>query len=61
MEAFGFFILSVAAMASIAVNGQTESSPAALGDPAAAQEIRGWIANWRKAVSAKDVDRVMEV
>src|SRR5438874_9290853 len=60
MKAFGFF-LSVAAMASIAANGQTESSPAALGDPAAAQEIRGWIDHGRKAVSAKDVDRVMEL
>jgi len=61
MKAFGFFILNVAAMASIAANGQTESLPAALGDPAAAQEIRGWIDHWRKAVSAKDVDRVMEL
>src|SRR5437773_8734793 len=61
MKAFGFFILNVAAMASIAANGQTESSPAVVGDPAAAQEIRGWIDHWRKAVSAKDVDRVMEL
>jgi hypothetical protein len=61
MKAFRFFILSVAAIASIAANGQTESSPAAPGDPAAAQEIRGWIDHWRKAVSAKDVDRVMEL
>src|SRR5438477_11440471 len=61
MKAFGFFILNVAAMASIAANGQTESSPAVQGDPAAAQEIRGWIDHWRKAVSAKDVDRVMEL
>jgi len=61
MKAFRFFILSVAAMASIAANGQKESSPAALGDPAVAQEIRAWIDHWRKAVSAKDVDRVMEL
>src|SRR5881275_2241614 len=61
MKAFGFFILNVAAMASIAANGQTESSPVVLGDSAAAQEIRGWIDHWRKAVSAKDVDRVMEL
>ena len=61
MKAFGFFILNVAAMASIAANGQTESSSAVVGDPAAAQEIRGWIDHWRKAVSAKDVDRVMEL
>ena len=58
MKAFGFFVLNVAAMASIAANGQTESSPAVLGDPAAAQEIRGWIDHWKKAVSAKDVDHV---
>src|SRR5216110_1961517 len=61
MKAFGFFILNVAAMASIAANGQTESSSAVVGDPAATQEIRGWIDHWRKAVSAKDVDRVMEL
>src|SRR5213592_1308835 len=61
MKAFGFFILNVAAMASIAANGQTESLPAAAGDLVAAQEIRGWIDQWRKAVSAKDVDRVMEL
>jgi len=61
MRAFRFFILGVAAMASIAANGQTESPPAALGDPAAAKEIRGWLDHWTKAVSAKDVDRVMEL
>jgi uncharacterized protein (TIGR02246 family) len=61
MKTFRFFILSMAAMASIAANGQTESSPAAPGDPAAAQEIRGWLDHWTKAVSAKDVDRVMEL
>jgi len=62
MKAFGFFILGVAAMASIATNGQAESSPAApAGDPAAVQEIRGWLDHWTKAVSAKDVDRVMEL
>jgi uncharacterized protein (TIGR02246 family) len=61
MKAFRFLILSVAAMASIAANGQKESSPAALGDPAVAQEIRAWIDHWRKAVSAKDIDRVMEL
>src|SRR6202008_1323860 len=61
MKTFRFFILCMAAMASIAVNGQTQSSPAAQGDPAAAQEIRGWLDHWTKAVSAKDVDRVMEL
>jgi uncharacterized protein (TIGR02246 family) len=61
MKAFRFFILSMAAMVSMAANGQTESSPAALGDAAAAQEIRGWLDHWTKAVSAKDVDRVMEL
>ena len=49
-------------MAAIATNGQAESSPAApAGDPAAVQEIRGWLDHWTKAVSAKDVDRVMEL
>src|SRR4029077_16935433 len=61
MKAFRFFILVMAAMASMAANGQTDSSPAALGDPAAAQEIHGWLDHWTKAFSAKDVDRVMEL
>jgi uncharacterized protein (TIGR02246 family) len=61
MKAFGFLILSLAAVASITTKGQTESSSATVGDLAGAQEIRGWIDHWRKAVSAKDVDRVMEL
>ena len=59
MKAFTFLILTVTAMASVATNAQTESSSATAGDAAAAQEIRGWLDHWRKAVSAKDVDRVM--
>ena len=58
MKAFWFLVLSLAA---IAANGQTDSQPAAVGDPAAVQEIRGWIDHWTKAVSAKDIDRVMEL
>jgi uncharacterized protein (TIGR02246 family) len=54
-------ILGIAAMTSFAAKAQTESSPVALGDAAAAQEIRGWIDHWTKAVTAKDVDRVMEL
>jgi ketosteroid isomerase-like protein len=61
MKAFTFFILSVAAVASVATNAQTESPSAAVGDAAATKEIRGWLDHWRKAVSAKDVDRVMEL
>ncbi|PYK11621.1 MAG: DUF4440 domain-containing protein [Verrucomicrobia bacterium] len=61
MKALGFFILSVAITASLAVNGQIESSPATQGEAAAEQEIRGWLDHWRKAVSAKDVDRVMDL
>jgi ketosteroid isomerase-like protein len=61
MKAFTFFILSVAAVASLATNAQTESPSAAVGDAAAAKEILGWLDHWRKAVSAKDVDRVMEL
>ena len=61
MKAFTFFILSVAAVASVATNAQTESPSAAVGDAAAAKEIHGWLDHWRKAVSAKDVDRVMEL
>jgi uncharacterized protein (TIGR02246 family) len=61
MKSFRFFILSVAAVASVTTNGQTESPSAAAGDLGAAKEIRGWIDRWTKAVSAKDVDRVMEL
>jgi uncharacterized protein (TIGR02246 family) len=59
MKLFRFLILGVAAVASVTANGQRESPSAASGDVAAAQEIRGWIDQWRKAVNAKDVDRVM--
>ena len=61
MKSFRFFILSVATVASVTTNGQTKSSSTASGDVAAAQEIHGWIDKWRKAVSAKDVDSVMEL
>jgi hypothetical protein len=61
MKAFGFLVLSLAALAAIAANGQTDSQPATVGNPATAQEIRGWIDHWTKAVSAKDIDRVMEL
>jgi uncharacterized protein (TIGR02246 family) len=61
MRAFTFLILTLGAVASVATNAQTESSSPTAGDLAAAQEIRGWLDHWRKAVSAKDVDRVMEL
>jgi uncharacterized protein (TIGR02246 family) len=61
MKPFRFFILSVAAVASVTTNGQTESPSAAAGDLGAAKEILGWIDRWTKAVSAKDVDRLMEL
>ena len=61
MKLFRFFILGVAAVASVTSNGQTPSPPAAAGDLAAAQEIRGMVERWTKAFSAKDVDRVMEL
>jgi uncharacterized protein (TIGR02246 family) len=61
MRPFRLSILTLAALASVATNAQTESSSPTAGDLAAAQEIRGWLDHWRKAVSAKDVDRVMEL
>ncbi|PYK63809.1 MAG: hypothetical protein DME50_16750, partial [Verrucomicrobia bacterium] len=60
MKAFTFLVPSIIALASVATNAQTESSSPPVGDLAAAQEIRGWLDHWRKAVSAKDIDRVME-
>jgi len=61
MKAFTFLVPSIIALASVATNAQTESSSPPVGDLAAAQEIRGWLDHWRKAVSAKDIDRVMEL
>jgi len=62
MKAFTVFIFSVAVLLpSVTTNAQTENSPPAAGGLAAAQEIRGWLDRWTKAISAKDVDRVMEL
>jgi uncharacterized protein (TIGR02246 family) len=59
MKALRFLILTVAAAASIATNGQTQSPSAAAGDLAAAKEIRGWLDRWMKAFKEKDADAVM--
>jgi uncharacterized protein (TIGR02246 family) len=58
-----FILLTFALMALVAVSAdaQTKNPAPAEADNNAAQEIRGWIDQWRKAVSAKDVDRVMEL
>jgi uncharacterized protein (TIGR02246 family) len=49
------------ALASVTAGAQTKNAAPPTGDDAATEEIRGWIDHWRKAVSAKDVDRVMEL
>ncbi len=59
MKAIRLLILTVAATASIATNGQTESPSAAAGDLVAAKEIRGWLDRWMKAFKEKDADAVM--
>jgi uncharacterized protein (TIGR02246 family) len=58
-----FILLTSALMvaASVIADAQTKSPAPADADNNAAQEIRGWIDHWTKAVSAKDVDRVMEL
>ena len=61
MKAIRFLILTVAATASIATNGQTESPSAASGDLVAAKEIRGWLDRWMKAFKEKDADAVMSL
>ena len=48
-------------LVAVSADAQTKSPAPAEADNNAAQEIRGWIDKWRKAVSAKDVDRVMEL
>jgi uncharacterized protein (TIGR02246 family) len=59
MKALRFLILTVAAAASIATNGQTQSPSAAAGDLGATKEIRGWLDRWTKAFKEKDADAVM--
>jgi uncharacterized protein (TIGR02246 family) len=49
------------ALASVTADAQTKNAASPTGDNAATEEIRGWIDHWRKALSAKDVDRVMEL
>jgi uncharacterized protein (TIGR02246 family) len=49
------------ALASVAADAQTKNAAPTNVDDNGAKEIRGWIDGWTKAVSAKDVDRLMEL
>ena len=49
------------ALSSVTADAQTKNAAPATVDDNEAKEIRGWIDRWTKAVSAKDVDRVMEL
>ena len=49
------------ALVAVGAEAQTKNPAPAETGKNAAPEIRGWIDKWRKAVSAKDVDGVMEL
>jgi len=61
MKRFILLTFALMVLASVTADAQTKSPAPADVDNNAAQEIRGWIDQWRKAVSAKDVDRVLEL
>jgi uncharacterized protein (TIGR02246 family) len=61
MKQFILLALILMALASVTADAQTKNAAPTNVDDNEAQEIRGWIDRWTKAVSAKDVDRVMEL
>jgi uncharacterized protein (TIGR02246 family) len=61
MKRFILLTFALMVLASVSADAQTKNPAPADADNNAAQEIRGWIDQWRKAVSAKDVDGVMEL
>jgi len=61
MKQFILLAFILMALSSVTADAQTKNAVPANVDDNDAQEIRGWIDRWTKAVSAKDVDRVMEL
>jgi len=61
MKQFILLAFILMALSSVTADAQTKNAAPANVDDNDAQEIRGWIDRWTKAVSAKDVDRVMEL
>ncbi len=61
MKQFILLAFILMALSSVTADAQTKNAAPANVDDNDVQEIRGWIDRWTKAVSAKDVDRVMEL
>jgi uncharacterized protein (TIGR02246 family) len=61
MKQFILLAFILMALASVTADAQTKNAAPTNVDDNEAKEIRGWIDRWTKAVSAKDVDRVMEL
>jgi len=61
MKQFILLAFILMALSSVTADAQTKNAAPATVDDNEAKEIRGWIDRWTKAVSAKDVDRVMEL
>jgi uncharacterized protein (TIGR02246 family) len=61
MKQFILLAFMFMALSSVTADAQTKNAAPATVDDNEAKEIRGWIDRWTKAVSAKDVDRVMEL
>jgi len=61
MKQFILLAFILMALSSVTADAQTKNAVPANVDDNDAQEIRGWIDRWTKAVSAKDIDRLMEL
>jgi uncharacterized protein (TIGR02246 family) len=61
MKQFILLAFILMALSSVTADAQTKNAAPTNVDDNEAKEIRGWIDRWTKAVSAKDVDRVMEL
>jgi uncharacterized protein (TIGR02246 family) len=61
MKQFILLAFILMALASVTADAQTKNAAPTNVDDNEAQEIRGWIDRWTKAVTAKDIDRLMEL
>jgi len=59
MKRLMLLILGLTALASITADAQTKDAAPVSGDDTAANEIRGWLDRWTKAVIKQDVDAIM--
>jgi uncharacterized protein (TIGR02246 family) len=61
MKRFILLTFALMVLVTISADAQTKNPAPGEADNNAAQQIRSWVDKWRKAVSAKDVDSVMEL